>query len=406
MTKMTTPDSYQYIKHSYLSYVMKGLLVYFTPLVLQVILQCIGYQSNIIGTLYAQNIGVNSTGTTPNASSILDLNTGNTFTSPNGKGLLPPNIALTSITDVVTVTSPAVSLLVYNTATAGTGITAVAPGYYYYNGSKWVALGGADWQTSGNLGTTAGTNFIGTNDAQDLVIKTNSSEQMRVASATNNVGIGTATPNASAKLDITSVTQGFAMPRMTTAQRLAIATPVDGLQVYDINLKDYYYCVGGVWDNARMGAGTVSYFANTTAPRGYLECNGQSVSVTTYPELFNAIQYTYGGAGATFNVPDLRGEFIRGADNGRGVDVGRVLGTAQAASTHIELGGAGGAGTINDWWSDSKLNAISDSPVTVTGPPSNGGRLVNPYVNNPSTVVLYTYTHRPRNVALMPCIKY
>ena len=357
---------------------------------------------------FSQNLGVNATGATPNASSVLDLNTGNTFISPNGKGLLPPNVALTGITDVVTVTGPATSLLVYNSATAGTGTAAVVPGYYYWDATKWVALGGADWHTTGNVGTTAGTNFIGTTDAQDLVFKTNSNEQMRVANTNSNVGIGTAAPNTSAKLDITSVTQGFAMPRMTSVQRKAITTPIAGLQVYDINLKGYYTYDGTKWDCVTTPAGTVDYFANVTAPNGYLECNGQAVNRITYAELFAAIGTLYGvGDGSTtFNVPELRGEFIRGADNARGVDAGRVFGTAQVASTHIELGGAGGAGTINDWWSDSKANAISDSPVTVTGPPSNGGRLVNPYVNNPSTVVLYTYTHRPRNIALMPCIKF
>src|ERR1700744_2114360 len=105
----------------------------------------------------AQSVGINATGATPAASSILDLNTGNTFTSPNGKGLLPPNVPLTGITDAVTVTSPATSLLVYNTATANTGTLAVVPGYYYWDGTKWVALGGSDWHTLGNLGTTAGT---------------------------------------------------------------------------------------------------------------------------------------------------------------------------------------------------------------------------------------------------------
>src|ERR1700744_1711442 len=105
----------------------------------------------------AQNVGINGTGANPNAGSILDLNTGNNFSSPNGKGLLPPNVSLTGVTDAVTVTSPATSLLVYNTATANTGTLSVTPGYYYWDGTKWVALGGSDWHTLGNLGTTAGT---------------------------------------------------------------------------------------------------------------------------------------------------------------------------------------------------------------------------------------------------------
>ncbi len=55
------------------------------------------------------------------------------------------------------------------------------------------------------------------------------------------VGIGTVTPNASSVLDITSTTQGMLTPRMTTAQRAAIASPADGLMVYDTDLKAFHY---------------------------------------------------------------------------------------------------------------------------------------------------------------------
>lgn len=55
------------------------------------------------------------------------------------------------------------------------------------------------------------------------------------------VGIGTVTPNASSVLDVTSTTQGMLTPRMTTAQRTAIASPADGLMVYDTDLKAFHY---------------------------------------------------------------------------------------------------------------------------------------------------------------------
>jgi hypothetical protein len=124
----------------------------------------------------AQNVGVNSTGATPNASAKLDLNTGNTFTSPNGKGLLVPNVALTGTGDAVTVNTPATSLFVYNTATAGASPNNVVPGFYYWNGVKWVAFegpGSNNWALLGNAGTTVGTNFLGTTDNQDLEFKVN-----------------------------------------------------------------------------------------------------------------------------------------------------------------------------------------------------------------------------------------
>jgi len=68
-----------------------------------------------------------------------------------------------------------------------------------------------------------------------------------------------------------------------------------------------------------------------TVPVGYLECNGLAVSRITYANLFSQIGIVYGnGDGATtFNIPDLRGEFVRGWDHGRGIDIGRGLGTHQ-----------------------------------------------------------------------------
>jgi microcystin-dependent protein len=79
-------------------------------------------------------------------------------------------------------------------------------------------------------------------------------------------------------------------------------------------------------------AGTVIWTARTTAPTGYLKANGAAISRTTYATLFSAIGTTYGvGDGSTtFNLPDLRGEFIRGWDDGRGIDAGRNLGSNQA----------------------------------------------------------------------------
>lgn len=78
--------------------------------------------------------------------------------------------------------------------------------------------------------------------------------------------------------------------------------------------------------------GMITTFPQTTEPTGWLKCNGQAVSRITYASLFAKVGTTYGvGNGSTtFNVPDLRGEFIRGLDEGRAADTGRVLGSAQA----------------------------------------------------------------------------
>ena len=79
--------------------------------------------------------------------------------------------------------------------------------------------------------------------------------------------------------------------------------------------------------------GSVHMMATTTAPSGYLKCNGAAVSRTTYADLFAIIGTTHGeGDGSsTFNVPDLRGEFVRGWDDSRGVDSGRSFGSSQSS---------------------------------------------------------------------------
>jgi microcystin-dependent protein len=78
--------------------------------------------------------------------------------------------------------------------------------------------------------------------------------------------------------------------------------------------------------------GLFGLFSTGTVPAGWLKCNGASLSRTTYAALFGAIGTTFGSASSsTFNVPDVRGEFPRFWDDGRGVDAGRGVGTFQAA---------------------------------------------------------------------------
>ncbi len=78
--------------------------------------------------------------------------------------------------------------------------------------------------------------------------------------------------------------------------------------------------------------GTVVAYAGATAPDGWLLCDGRAVPRPTYAPLFAAISSTYGnGDGSTtFNLPDFRGRFLRGADLGVGRDPGRTLGSVQA----------------------------------------------------------------------------
>ncbi|MCB0508147.1 MAG: hypothetical protein R2739_10820 [Chitinophagales bacterium] len=113
------------------------------------------FLSCYLGNALAQtgNVGVGTS--SPNSSSILDITSSN-------KGLLVPRVALTGTTDASTISSPATSLLVYNTATTGTAPYNVTPGYYYNAGTttspNWVRLqtkGDNDWTVATTTSTPA-----------------------------------------------------------------------------------------------------------------------------------------------------------------------------------------------------------------------------------------------------------
>ena len=171
-------------------------------------------------------------------------------------------------------------------------------------------------------------------------------------------------------------------------------------------------------------SGAVFCIAVASVPSGYLECNGQSVSRTTFAALFAVIGTQYGANNSsTFKVPDLRGEFIRGFDNGRGVDSGRSIATSQshqhpqhnhnvsASSSssvsdpghkhtmNFKLGNeisSGGAFGMKDSGTADRMNnattGISVSTTTSISQSNRGG------TSNSSET-------RPRNVAMMYIIK-
>lgn len=156
--------------------------------------------------------------------------------------------------------------------------------------------------------------------------------------------------------------------------------------------------------------GHIDYTARTSAPPGWLPCDGRALSRTVYASLFAAIGVTYGaGDGtATFNIPDDRGEFLRGADMGRGIDAGRVLGSLQAGqnASHSHTGTAQSSGEH----SHTQYSGTSGSNKGFMGSAAAG----NAIASTSSGEHTHTLTidadggneARPRNRAYLAIIKY
>jgi phage-related tail fiber protein len=140
--------------------------------------------------------------------------------------------------------------------------------------------------------------------------------------------------------------------------------------------------------------GSIIWYAANTAPTGYLKANGANVNRTTYAALFAAIGTTFGvGDGSTtFTLPDLRGEFARGWDDGRGIDSGRAFGSAQAdgfrTHSHAITGYSAGVNNTGGahFYNTNQFNTTASTTTTST--PAGDAET------------------RPRNIALLAIIKF
>lgn len=128
--------------------------------------------------------------TSPSPSAKLEVSSSN-------QGFLPPRIALSATNSASPVSSPATGLLIYNTATAGTAPNNVAPGYYFWNGSVWVAILGSITTSSisGNGTTTTLTNFGAEVNTQSGTSYTlTASDNGKIISFTSNNAISLTVP--------------------------------------------------------------------------------------------------------------------------------------------------------------------------------------------------------------------
>lgn len=212
-----------------------------------------------------------------------------------------------------------------------------------------------------------------------------------------------------------SIKRGGAIGLGGTAHQIAIGWDTPGL-VAKVDTQTF---------NVGVPTGAIAYFVHATVPFGWLKANGAAVSRTVYANLFALIGTTYGAGDGrtTFNLPDLRGEFIRSWDDGRGIDPGRGHASQQSGNvaphrhaTGWRTGVVGNEFTLirHDWTGSS--NVVAD--VSAGTGAQNYGDL-DPYGQTPGTSYrsgndfygtsreIYDQQGetRPRNIALQVCIK-
>ncbi len=247
-------------------------------------------------------------------------------------------------------------------------------------------------------------------------------------------GIANATLESTGKVDRVRINDGagnyLQIPSLTNTERNNLAAE-NGMVIYNSTLECLQTRRGGAWvdlhagqirdglnlnnrritnlgaptsdgdavtrkfmfDNAgNVPSGAILMWPAVFAPNGWLECDGAAISRSVYSELFGVIgtEFGAGNGSTTFNLPDLRGEFIRGWDHGRGVDSGREMGEGQGdafkSHSHDYLGAGDYKGGVRNLFTkigSQNAYARRDDLLYATGG---------------------TET-RPRNVALMYIIK-
>ena len=247
------------------------------------------------------------------------------------------------------------------------------------------------------------------------------------AAHTNNFGLATkASPDFTGTVDsagdiVMAGTGALKLPNGTTAQRPTAATGQIRFNTTSTEFEGYN---GSAWGELAAGVpvGTILTFGASTPPSGFLECNGSAISRSTYASLFSILSTTHGAGdgSSTFNLPDLRGQFVRGWDNSAGVDASRVFGSTQTDQnknhTHTtdSVTLTGGIRKISEGFlsggsATGVFTKTSDGNNSITGSSS----------TSPVGGVDFDGTHshtisssgggteaRPKNVALMYIIKF
>ena len=270
---------------------------------------CVLACATVTAQVVQQKVGDNPT--MINANAVLDLES-------TKKGLLLPRLALQATDNATPLTAHTAGMTVYNTATAGTGTTAVTPGYYYNDGSRWVRIGAAITANNGltktatneiqlggpltlptNISNITATNRLSfTADGVDAVNFDNNT--LSIDAEKNRVGIGTAAPITSLHVNGAATIGSRRTGNVAGSPSLTVGTDnVAG--AYSFAMGEYNTASGGHAVAMGHGASSSGYAAIAMGytTRAY---GRASVSMGTYSEAKgeNAVAMGYGTTAASY----------------------------------------------------------------------------------------------------------
>lgn len=232
------------------------------------------------------------------------------------------------------------------------------------------------------------------------------------------VGIGTVSPASKLHVSGGEVQLGSSGAGCTATN--------EGAQRYNSTTKRMDFCDGVSWQSLGTPAGSISAYSQSTCPGGWLAANGALVSRTTYAALFAAISTSYGvGDGSTtFKLPDYRGYFLRGWNNGSGVDpaaasrtnrgdgtTGDVVGSVQSDDNKSHAHGVTDPGHSH---AQATMDGIAGANREVPQASSYGidygdGAGAVPTASSVTSISIQANggaESRPKNINVLYCIKY
>lgn len=308
-------------------------------------------------SLQAQNIGINTDGSTPAASAMLDVKS-------SDRGLLMPRMT-TALRNAIV--SPAIGLIIYDTTENS---------FWFYGASGWTELfsGNAGWRTDGNTGTDPDANFIGTTDDVDLVVRTQNVERMRVMGSTGSVSINNYAPVETDRFSVyggaTDAGRAIYAENSGNGSNTIWAESTGAGSRAIIGLSDLYAGVQGQGSTGVVGFGTGTgadgVYGNAGTATGFgmsaYNTDAGGTGLITIGNNVIGSYITQGSGGAM--TGSLIGGYGMGRDASTGIGlVGIGNGLTALTGFYIPSKGAGVTGT------GSRYGVMGFAEVT--GPPGN-----------------------------------